>query len=161
MSTTHNVFISHVHKDDAQLQGLKDLVTRNGYSIRDSSIDSESPNNANSPDYIKYQILAPRIRWAGTMVVLIGPTTHQSDWVHWEIEYAHKNGMRIVGVYVQGGKESDLPEAFEKYGDALVGWNSENLMGAIGGEHNNWCEPNATGGYDARPRQAITRYGCK
>lgn len=58
-----NVFISHIHEDDATLQGLKDLLKRNGYEIRDGSIDSSKPNNAIDPDYIKSAILAPRIRW--------------------------------------------------------------------------------------------------
>lgn len=68
-----NVFISHVHEDDDALQDLKNLLKNNGYEIRDSSIDSSKPNQAENPDYIKSEILAPRIQWASTMVVLISP----------------------------------------------------------------------------------------
>ncbi len=161
MADTHNLFISHVHEDDHKLQALKGLLSRNGYDIRDGSIDSSKPNNANSPDYIKREILAPKIQWAGTMVVLISPYTHTSEWVNWEVEYANRLGKRIVGIYVQGGKESDLPDAFKKFGDALVGWNSENLMGAVRGEHDNWCEPASDGTYTLRdPRWRLERYSC-
>jgi hypothetical protein len=161
MTNTHNLFISHVHEDDAALQDLKALLARNGYRIRDGSIDSSKPNSATNPDYIKRAILTPKIRWACTMVVLISANTHRSPWVDWEIEQANRQGKRIVGVYVQGGKESDLPKPFKRYGDALVGWNSDNLMGAVRGEHDNWCEPAADGSYTLRdPRWRLERYGC-
>ena len=42
-------------------------------AIRDYSIRSDNPNNAHSEDYIKYQILAPRIRQSGVLVVYISP----------------------------------------------------------------------------------------
>lgn len=61
-----NVFVSHVHEDDAGLTKLKALLQKNGMTIRDSSINSSNPNNAKSPEYIKNEILAPQINWAGT-----------------------------------------------------------------------------------------------
>ena len=78
---TKNIFISHVHEDDDTLKSLRDLLTKNGYIIRDGSIDRSKPNQATSSDYIKSEILAPRIRWAGTFLVLISPHTHTSEWV--------------------------------------------------------------------------------
>ena len=104
-----NVFISHIHEDDATLKGLRDLLRRNGYEIRDGSIDSSKPNDATNADYIKSEILAPRIRWAGTFIVLISAKTHESRWVDWEIEYAHKQGKRIIGVRVVLVRLSDHP----------------------------------------------------
>jgi hypothetical protein len=133
-----NVFISHIHEDDATLKGLRDLLRRNGYEIRDGSIDSSKPNDATNADYIKSEILAPRIRWAGTFIVLISAKTHESRWVDWEIEYAHKQGKRIIGVWDQGAKDSDRPIALEKYADAVVGWQAEMVMDAIKGKLNNW-----------------------
>src|SRR5687767_125995 len=109
---TKNVFISHVHEDDEALPQFKDLLAKNGYEIRDASIDSSKPNDAKNPEYIKSQILAPRIQWAGVVVVLISPDTHKSQYVDWEIEYAAKAGKKIVGVFLRGGKDSDIPKAF-------------------------------------------------
>src|SRR5215470_6892538 len=100
-----NVFISHVHEDDAVLQDLKDMLSRQGHEIRDSSIDSSKPNEAQNPDYIKSDILAPRIQWAGAVIVLISPDTHTSEWVDWEIEYAAKEDKRIVGVFIRGAQD--------------------------------------------------------
>jgi len=151
-----NVFISHVHEDDEVLQDLKDMLKRNGCDIRDSSIDSSKPNEATSPDYIKHEILAPRISWAGTMLVLISPDTHTSSWVDWEIECAETKGKRIVGVWVRGGQDSDVPDNLKKYADAVVGWNTERIMDAIGGTINNWSMPDGT----EHAPLSIERYRC-
>lgn len=152
-----NVFISHVHEDDQLLQGLRDLLSRNGYEIRDGSIDSSKPNEAKDKDYIKSEILAPRIRWASTMVVLISPKTHTSQWVEWEIEYAHKEGKQIVGVWVQGGQDSDVPKNLDAYADAVVGWQADRVMDAITGKINNWFTPDGR----ERPPRTIDRYSCQ
>ena len=66
-----NIFISHVHEDDATLQKLKDLLTERGFEIRDASIDSSKPNKAKT--ILSPRFWAPRIRWAGAMIVLISP----------------------------------------------------------------------------------------
>lgn len=68
-SEKRNVFISHIHEDDAGLKDFKDLLARNGMDVRDYSITSDKENNAKSPDYIKQEILAPRINACSTMVV--------------------------------------------------------------------------------------------
>ena len=86
---TKNVFVSHIHENDDGLVKFKDLLEDNGMTIRDYSISSDNPNNAHSEDYIKSQILAPRIQQCSTVVVYISPETKDSDYVNWEIEYAH------------------------------------------------------------------------
>lgn len=153
---TKNVFISHVHEDDAGLGKLKGLLASKGMAIRDSSINSSNPNNAQSPEYIKSQILAPQINWAGVLVVYVSPATKNSDWVNWEIEYAHKMGKRIVGVWEHGAKECELPEALANYADAIVGWNGTSVVDAINGDCDIWEKPDG-GPCDVRP---ITRHPC-
>ena len=108
---TRNVFISHVHEDDAGLADLKQLLKRSGMTVRDYSIRSDNPNNAHADDYIRYDILAPRIRQCSVLVVYISPDTRWSEWVNWEIEYAHKLGKRIVGAYEHGAAGCEVPEA--------------------------------------------------
>ena len=115
-----NVFISHKHEDDDGLQELKRLVRGHGMTWRDYSITADNPNNAHNEDYIKREILAPRIRQAGCLVVYISEKTKNSEWVNWEIEYAQRLGKRIVGVWARGDRDCDLPEALEDYWDALV-----------------------------------------
>ena len=153
---TKNVFISHVHEDDAGLGELKSLLDKNGMAIRDYSISSDNPNNAHSEDYIKSEILAPRIQQCGTMVVYISPQTKESDYVNWEIEYAQKEGKRIVGVWAHGEKGCEIPEALGDYADAVVGWNGNNIIDAINGKISSWEQPD---GSPCAPRD-IKRYRC-
>lgn len=155
-SDIKNIFISHVHEDDAELQKFKDLLGNHGHEIRDSSIDSSKPNDANSEDYIKSQILAPRIQWAGCMIVLISPETHTSKWVDWEIEYAAKLDKRIVGVFVRGASDSDVPGNLELYADAVVSWSAPSVLDAIAGKITDWT----TSAGSVRPLRAIPRYKC-
>lgn len=153
---TKNVFISHVHEDDAGLGKVKDLLAKHGMNIRDSSINSSNPNNAKSEGYIKSEVLAPQIKWAGTLVVYVSPATKHSDWVNWEIEYAHKIGKRIVGVWENGSKDCDLPDALNNYADAIVGWNGSSIIDAINGDSDVWEKPDGSP-CDVRP---ITRHPC-
>lgn len=78
---THSVFISHIHEDDEGLAKLKELLAKRGLTIKDSSINAENPNNAKSKEYIKSQILAPRIQQSSTLVVYITPDTKDSGYV--------------------------------------------------------------------------------
>ena len=137
-STSSRVFISHIHEDDNDLPAMKSLLRKSGFEVRDSSINSTRPNNAKSEEYIKSSILAPRIRWCGTVIVLISRDTRTSGWVDWEIEYAHKIGKRIIGVWEHGAAECDAPAALNLYADAVVGWQGDRIRDAICGKINNW-----------------------
>ena len=151
-----NVFISHIHEDDDGLTDLKGLVSRKGLTCRDASITKGKFNAAQNEDYIKYQILAPRINWCSVLVVYISADTASSDWVNWEISYAHKQGKRIVGVWERGSKDSEMPEVLERYGDALVGWNGESIIDAITGDSSDWRQKDGLRN-DYRP---IKRFSC-
>lgn len=152
-----NIFISHVHEDDSMLPEFKELLARNGYQIRDASIDSSKPNDAQDPEYIKSQILAPRIQWASTVVVLISPETHTSEYVNWEIEYAVKQGKKVIGVFVRGGMDSDIPDALETYGDGdACGWNAQSVIDAIEANPKEWVDDKG----EVRPERPLERYKC-
>lgn len=156
MSETRNVFISHIHEDDDKLSELKGLILSHGMIARDYSITSDKPNNASDEKYIKYKILAPKIDRCSILMVLITPQTKESHYVNWEIEYAHKRGKQIVGVWAHGDANCDLPEALDRYGDAVVGWRAQRIIDAINGMVEKWDAP------DGKPRQKfeIRRYSC-
>ena len=114
-----NVFISHVHADDSGVGNLKDLLTQHGLEARNYSITSDKFNQAKDEHYIKTEILGPRIRQCSVLIVYISPETKRSEYVNWEIEYAHKEGKRIVGVWAHGDSQCDVPDALDKYADAV------------------------------------------
>ena len=127
-----NVFVSHYHEDEEIIGKMKDLLG-DDYCIRNYSVTSDKYNNAENEDYIK-SMLRPLINQAGTFICLIGPNTHDSKWVNWEIEQALKMGKRIIGVYTWGAKDADIPPALEDAADAMVGWNHDTIVDAINGQ---------------------------
>ena len=151
-----NTFISHIHENDSGVTDLKDLLSRHGLTCRDESITRDKFNAAQNEEYIKYGILAPRINWSGVFLVYISPETRRSAWVDWEIEYAHKQGKRIVGVWERGSNQCEPPQALELYADAVVGWHGESVLDAINGHSDVWHQPDGS----TRQYRNITRYSC-
>lgn len=147
------VFVSHFHEDEEHISKMKVLLG-DDYSIRNYSVTSDKYNNAKSEDYIK-SMLRPLINQASVLICLIGPNTHDSKWVNWEIEQALKQGKRIIGVYTWGAKDSDIPPALEDSADAMVGWNHDTILDAINGDN---IFTNADG--SARPFVGGTRVTC-
>src|SRR3546814_14264841 len=76
MADLKNVFISHVHEDDAGLQKLKDLLASKGMDVRDSSVHKGKFNDAKDHDYIKTGILRSEERRVGKECV----STCRSRW---------------------------------------------------------------------------------
>lgn len=144
-SEIKNIFVSHQHNDADRIKDLQNLIGKYGISMRDSSIyEKKLKNHATNEQYIKQQLIKPQIQWAGTVVVLIGKDTAKSDYVNWEIKTAAEMGKRIVGVYLQGAKEEDIPQELKEYGDNLVGWNGKKIVDAIKGENLEWENPDGT-----------------
>lgn len=140
-----NIFVSHHHLDAHKIEDFRNLIGRHGIATRDSSIyEDKLKNNAKNEHYIKYELITPQIRWAGTVFVLIGKDTAQSDYVNWEIETAAKMGKQIIGVYLQGAKDEDVPSALNEYGNNLVGWNGEKIRQALEGEELDWEKADGT-----------------
>lgn len=156
MNSKKNIFISHIHEDDDGLKKIKSMAEKSGMDVRDYSINSSNPNNAKSEEYIKYQILAPRINACSVLVVYITEDTKDSSYVNWEIEYAAGLGKRIVGVWAHGENGCEVPEALHDYADAVVGWNGHGIVDAINGDFNGWEAPN---GSSSGPRK-IYRVNC-
>lgn len=152
-----NVFISHIHEDDKGLTEVKDLLKKHGVTARDYSISSDNPNNATSEEYIKSEILAPKIKQCGALIVYITPETKNSEYVNWEIEYAMKNDLKIIGLWARGENGCEVPQALEDYHDAIVGWSGPGVIDALEGETEGWNNPDGT---SASPRD-IARYSCK
>lgn len=130
---TKNVFVSHYHEDEENIKKLKDLLS-DDYCIKNYSVTTDKYNNAKSEEYIKNEYLRPLINQSSTLICLIGPDTHDSAWVDWEIREAEKLGKTVIGVFIQGAKDSDIPPALNELADSIVGWNTDSIGRALNGE---------------------------
>lgn len=129
----YNIIISHLGEDDKHVQSLKKRLIDNGYDVRNSSIDSTKHDRGKIPPK---SVIADRldkgVNWAKTFICLIGPDTHNSPWVNYEIRQAYLQGKDIVGIYTYGSSNAvQLPEAYKKYGGPPIGWNSLDKLGDI------------------------------
>jgi len=160
--TRRHVFVSHHHKDDANVDAMSSLLQSIGCEIRNSSIRALRPINQERmkkgmvKDETIRRWLRAKLSWCGAVVVLVGKETHTRSWVNWEIKEAMRQGKRIIGVWEHGGRESDLPENLRKYGVAVVGWQAGRIVDAIDGKVNNWYDPD---GNEFPPRQ-LPRAKC-
>jgi hypothetical protein len=157
-----HLFISHHHKDDAMVDKFTSLLGGKGWDVRNSSIRAKPANQDRLDkglvkDAVIRRLLRLKLSWASTVVVLIGSKTHTRPWVNWEIDQAHAQGKRIVGVYEQGGKDYDIPASLEKYASAIVGWNSKSIQNAIDNDEDSFENPD---GSDRGPVNASPRSVC-
>lgn len=141
--TRRHVFISHHHADDKKVDQLTKLLNGSGNDVRNSSVRMKPANQRRMDegrvkDETIRRLLRMKISWATTVVVLIGKDTHKRPWVNWEIEQAKDQGKRIVGVYAYGGTDAERPPALDKYGSAIVAWNTDSIIDAIEGKNNNF-----------------------
>lgn len=146
MSKRKHLFISHHHGDDAHVDKFTNLMNKSGYDVRNSSVRMKPANERRMEqgrvkDATIKRLLRMKMSWASTVVVLVGPKTHSRPWVNWEIEQANQQGKRIVGVYLHGGTEANVPKALNDYGHALVKWSSKSISDAVEGRSNRFETP--------------------
>jgi len=157
-----HLFISHHHKDDSLVDKFTTLLGGKGWDVRNSSIRAKPANeerlkNGLVKDAVLKRLLRMKISWASTAVVLIGDKTHSRPWVNWEIDQAHAQGKRIVGVFEKGGKDTDIPKSLEKYASAIVGWNASSIQRAIDNSENFF---EASDGSVRQPVNGSVRTSC-
>lgn len=133
MAQSKNIFISHFHKDDAQVQQLKKRLNDIGCSVRNFSIDSSKHKDGRKPsDAVVQRLLDIRIKSCTTFICLLGTDTYTRPWVNYEIRKAYQEGKQVVGVYTHGNKDSVvLPEPMRRYGSSTIGWNSLDRLSDI------------------------------
>ena len=139
-SGTKNIFISHRREDETKIHDLKAELRAAGQKVRDSSVYSGKGNRAKNEQYIKH-LLGRRIRWAGTLVVIVSKITRLSRWVNWEIAHAMRTGTRIVGVWAEGQSMCAVPSELRKHADAMVPWEGAKIRDAIDGKIDGWQGP--------------------
>ncbi len=138
VNQTINLFVSYYHDDGNMIDKFKGFLVKKSLNVRDSSIYGDRhQNQANNEEYIK-SIIRPQIDWAGSVAVLIGKETADSNWVKWEIQYATNHDKNLVGVMLPGTSSSDIPRDLRDASDAILSWGDPLIAEAILGEFHSW-----------------------
>lgn len=155
-----NIFISHHGKDDDKVQALKERLRIAGYNVHNYSVESTKHKDGRRPsDKVIAKYLSMQVRWSGSLICLIGKDTFNRPWVNYEIRQAHIQGKRIIGVYAHGHKDTELPDAFKRYGNYTFGWNSINKIGdAVAGKPLPFENPDGT---PSAPIHNIIKIKCR
>ena len=59
-------------------------------------------------------------------------------------------------MWERGQRDCEIPEALDRYGDAVVGWNGESIVDAINGKSDSWYKKDGS----EKDRRVIKRYSC-
>lgn len=126
-----NVYVCHYHEDRVAIKKMEELLG-DEYRVVNSSVTPNVYTGSGSKDKIK-SILRPLIESSSVLICLIGPDTDTSEWIDWEIRIADMVNKHIIGVYIPGAKDSQIPRALEEFAEAIVCWKRQNVIAAING----------------------------
>ena len=68
-----------------------------------------------------------RISQTSAIIVGIGENTHNSNAVNWEIEEAHRQGKKVIGVKLNKNRNYIIPKALIDHGDKIIPWNAKEI----------------------------------
>ncbi|MEK6645990.1 MAG: TIR domain-containing protein [Candidatus Firestonebacteria bacterium] len=142
-----NVFISYDHGDVSQVNGFK-LLNNNpdhvldfrDHSLKDPVLDKSGkpiiyPPNDDRSKPVREEIIS-KFDNASKLVVLIGPSTFDSEWVDWEIKTFYnmkydlsgdKTWQRIRGMRLKDRDNAKKPSALGERSTEVMNWNPEKL----------------------------------
>lgn len=125
------VFISYRFRDKDEVTLLRGQAKNENSELDFIDNGLRVPFNSENADYIKAGI-RERIRQSSVTLVYVSDTTHESDWVNWEIEESIRQDKGIV--VVRKDDSYRLPEALGKSKKVrVVEWNHKEIMNAING----------------------------
>jgi len=103
-----NVFIINVHGTTLSSR-TTGPARRQGYESCQFVRPSSKPNEAQNPDLHQSQILAPRIQWAGGVIVLISQTPIRASGLNWEIDTPPERTSASSACSCAEPQDSDSP----------------------------------------------------
>lgn len=117
-----NVFISFDMDDQNQVNFLRSQAKDERFPL----------------DFIDYSVKEPfedkwkskvkdKIKKTTALIVMIGPNTHESKAVNWEIGEAHRQGKKVIGVRIYRNENHKIPEALKYYNYPITKWNTKTI----------------------------------
>lgn len=126
------VFLSFAAGDRAQVNGLRLLKDNPSFELGFYDESVVVAINSRDADYIK-RCIRDKIRRCTVTVCLIGETTHESEWVDWELRTSADEGNRIIVMALKGIDRAILPAYVKEQGLTFHAWDPERLGRLING----------------------------
>jgi hypothetical protein len=125
--TPTRVFVLPIKRHDAEFAKLKDLIIKAGCEV--------VCNEAKPAEYERCLL------GADVLVILICPETESDLAVDKLIALASREGKRVVGVWIPGAEEMELPGAINSHGDAVITFDIDAIRESICGGNPRWMTP--------------------
>ena len=126
---TYDVFISHAwtyHDDYYRVERF--LNDAPFFSWRNYSVPEHDPLQLPSTSALKEQ-LRKQIRPVNVVLILAGMYVAHSDWIQFEIDFAHAINKPMIGIRPWG--QQRIPSAVTNSVKEMVGWRTESIVSAI------------------------------
>lgn len=125
-----HVFLSFV-EEDLKLVNLfrgQAKIENNDLEFDDFSV--KVPYDSENADYIKQQI-RDKISNVSVTLCLIGRSTHNSDWVNWEISASSVKEKGLVGMRLNSDSNDIIPSTLRNEDAKIVDWKINEVVSAI------------------------------
>ena len=127
---THNLFISHSWSYGDQYARLVALLReRPWFSFRNYSVPRDDPVHTAGSERELRAAIYRQMRPCHVVLVLAGVYATYSKWITVEVALAMEFDKPIVAVAPWGSQR--ISAVVREAADALVGWNTESVVGAI------------------------------
>ena len=127
---THNLFISHSWNYGDQYARLVGLLReRPWFSFRNYSVPRDDPVHTAGSERELRAAIYRQMRPCHVVLVLAGVYATYSKWITVEVALAMEFDKPIVAVAPWGSQR--ISAVVREAADALVGWNTESVVGAI------------------------------
>lgn len=129
MARNYKVFISHSWTHVSDLKNLRNMLEARGYfNVDFEEASPDEPINSDNAEYVKSR-LRIKIQNADIVLGIAGIYTSHSDWMKWELDYAVKKDIPIVGVIPRGRER--ISTYIKERAEEVVKWNKESIVAAI------------------------------
>lgn len=123
----YNVFICHDWQYNSDYHRIcRFLDSADLFRWNNLSVPEHEPL---ATDEMLERNLRNQIRPANVMLVVAGMEAHYSRWMRWEMKFARRIGVPIVGVAPRAAIQ--LPSVVQRNAREIVGWTQESIVAAV------------------------------
>lgn len=124
---TYRVFICHDWEYSFEYDRVVELLdSARLFSWENASIPCHDP--VQTPRGLEYA-LRNEIREVDVLLVLAGMYAAYSEWMQFEMQFARRIGLPIIGIAPWGSRT--LPVAVQRNANEIVGWSTHSIVDAI------------------------------